>query len=72
MASVLAQNPTVKGGGRVAFLASGDDSAATVVAARTEDLGFAPIKVSGLSEGELLAQGDSWGQLIFKDLVKLD
>jgi predicted dinucleotide-binding enzyme len=36
--------------------------------------GFAPIKLGGLSEGGLLVQarGNSWGQLIFKDLVKFD
>ena len=38
------------------------------------NLGFAPIKLGGLSEGGLLVQarGNSWGQLIFKDLVKFD
>ena len=37
-------------------------------------LGFAPIKLGELSEGGLLVQarGNSWGQLIFKDLVKFD
>lgn len=40
--------------------------------ALAENLGFAPIKLGGLSEGGLLvhAHGNSWGQLIFKDLVK--
>ena len=34
----------------------------------------APIKLGGLSEGGLLVQarGNSWGRLIFKDLVKFD
>lgn len=37
-------------------------------------LGFAPILLGGLSEGGLLVQarGNSWGRLIFKDLVKFD
>jgi predicted dinucleotide-binding enzyme len=37
-------------------------------------IGFSPIKLGGLSEGGLLVQarGNSWGQLIFKDLVKFD
>ena len=39
-----------------------------------ENLGFSPIKLGGLSEGGLLVQarGNSWGRLIFKDLVKFD
>lgn len=39
-----------------------------------KELGFAPIKLGGLSEGGLLVQarGNNWGQLIFKDLVKFD
>jgi predicted dinucleotide-binding enzyme len=42
--------------------------------ALAENLGFSPIKLGGLSEGGLLVQarGNSWGQLIFKDLVKFD
>ena len=54
------------------FLASDDDGAATDVGALAENLGFAPIKLGGLSEGGSLvhARGKSWGQLIFKDLVK--
>ncbi|MBB6244037.1 hypothetical protein HDE79_003513, partial [Rhodanobacter sp. MP1X3] len=34
----------------------------------------APIQLGGLSEGGLLVQarGNSWGQLIFKDLVTFD
>ena len=44
------------------------------VGALAENLGFSPIKLGGLSEGGLLVQarGNSWGQLIFKDLVKFD
>ncbi len=73
-ASVLAQDPAVHGGRRVVFLASDDDGAATEIGALAENLGFSPIKLGGLSEGGLLvhARGNSWGQLIFKDLVKFD
>jgi 8-hydroxy-5-deazaflavin:NADPH oxidoreductase len=73
-AAVLAQDPAVHGGRRVVFLASDDDGAAAEIAALAEDLGFSPIKLGGLSEGGLLVQarGNSWGQLIFKDLVKFD
>ena len=71
-AAVLDQDPAVQGGRRVVFLASDDDDAAADIAALAEKLGFAPIKLGGLSEGGLLVQarGNSWGQLIFEDLVK--
>ncbi|ALM82385.1 NADPH-dependent F420 reductase [Bordetella sp. N] len=71
-ASVLDQDPAVKGGRRVVFLASDDDDAATDIAALAEELGFAPIKLGGLSEGGLLvhSRGKVWGPLIFKDLIK--
>jgi 8-hydroxy-5-deazaflavin:NADPH oxidoreductase len=74
VAAVLGQDPAVHGGRRVVFLASDDDDAAAEIAALAENLGFAPIKLGGLSEGGLLAQarGNSWGRLIFKDLVKFD
>jgi predicted dinucleotide-binding enzyme len=74
VATVLAQDPAVQGGRRVVFLASDDDGAAAEIAALAEKLGFAPIKLGGLSEGGLLVQahGKSWGHLIFKDLVKFD
>jgi predicted dinucleotide-binding enzyme len=74
VAAVLAQDPAVHGGRRAVFLASDDDGAAAEIAALAENLGFAPIKLGGLSEGGLLvhARGKSWGQLIFKDLVKFD
>ncbi|CAN7330556.1 NAD(P)-binding domain-containing protein [Duganella sp. LjRoot269] len=74
VAAVLEQDPSVNGGRRVVFLASDDDGAAAEVAALAEKLGFAPIKLGGLAEGGLLVQarGNSWGQLIFKDLVKFD
>jgi predicted dinucleotide-binding enzyme len=74
VAGVLAQDPAVKGGKRVVFLASDDDQASADIAALAENLGFAPIKLGGLAEGGLLVQarGNSWGQLIFKDLVKFN
>ncbi|SHI20440.1 NADPH-dependent F420 reductase [Pollutimonas bauzanensis] len=73
-AAVLDQDPAVHGGRRVVFLASDDDGAAAEIAALAENLGFSPIRLGGLSEGGLLVQarGNSWGQLIFKDLVKFD
>jgi predicted dinucleotide-binding enzyme len=74
VAGVLDQDPAVQGGRRVVFLASDDEGAAAEVGALAEKLGFSPIKLGGLSEGGLLVQarGNSWGQLIFKDLVKFD
>jgi 8-hydroxy-5-deazaflavin:NADPH oxidoreductase len=73
-AAVLEQDPAVDGGRRVVFLASDDDGAAEDIGELAENLGFAPLKLGGLSEGGLLVQarGNSWGQLIFKDLVKFD
>ncbi|MHC5763484.1 NADPH-dependent F420 reductase [Nostoc sp.] len=73
-AAVLDQDPAVHGGKRVVFLASDDNAAATEIGALAENLGFSPIKLGGLSEGGLLVQarGNSWGRLIFKDLVKFD
>ena len=74
VAAVVDQDPAVQGGRRVVFLASDDDGAAAEIGALAENLGFSPIKLGGLSEGGLLVQarGNSWGQLIFKDLVKFD
>jgi predicted dinucleotide-binding enzyme len=74
VAAVLDQDPAVHGGRRVVFLASDDEGAAEEIAALADKLGFAPIKLGGLSEGGLLVQahGNSWGRLIFKDLVKFD
>ena len=74
VAAVLDQDPAVHGGKRVVFLTSDDDAAAEEIAALAGNLGFAPIKLGGLSEGGLLVQahGNSWGHLIFKDLVKFD
>ena len=74
IAATLDQDPAAHGGRRVVFLASDDDAAAAEIAALAENLGFSPIKLGGLSEGGLLVQarGNSWGHLIFKDLVKFD
>ncbi|MDB5016997.1 MAG: polyketide synthase [Mucilaginibacter sp.] len=71
-AAILDQDPAVHGGRRVMFLASDDDGAAAVIGTLAENLGFSPIKLGGLSEGGLLVQahGNTWGQLIFQDLVK--
>jgi predicted dinucleotide-binding enzyme len=74
IAAVLDQDPAEHGGKRVVFLASDDDGAAEEIGALAENLGFAPIKLGGLSEGGLLVQarGDTWGRLIFQHLVKFD
>lgn len=74
VAAVLEQDPAVHGGRRVVFLASDDDGAVAEIGALAENLGFSPIQLGGLSEGGLLVQtrGNSWGQLIFKDLVRFD
>jgi predicted dinucleotide-binding enzyme len=71
-AAVLAEDPAVHGGKRVVFLASDDEDAASEIGALAENLGFAPIKLGGLSEGGLLVQarGNSWAPLIFQDLFK--
>ena len=73
-AAILGQDPAVHGGRRVVFLASDDDGAAAEIGALAENLGFSPIGLGGLLEGGLLVQarGNSWGQLIFKDLVKFN
>jgi hypothetical protein len=74
VAAVLDQDPAVQAGRRVVFLASDDEAAVAEIGQLAEGLGFAPIKLGGLSEGGLLVQarGNSWGRLIFKDLVKFD
>src|ERR1700730_4720503 len=74
VAAALDQDPGLHGGKRVVFLASDDDGAAEEIGALAENLGFAPIKLGGLSEGGMLVQAreNSWGRLIFKDLVKFD
>jgi hypothetical protein len=73
-ATVLAQDPLVHGGRRVVFLASDDDNAAMAIHLLAQNLGFSPIGLGGLSDGGMLVQarGNSWGALIFKDLVKFD
>ncbi|MES5047525.1 NADPH-dependent F420 reductase [Rhizobium nepotum] len=73
-AASLAQDPAVEGGRRVVFLASDDEGATAEIGRLVENLGFSPVELGGLSEGGLLVQarGKSWGQLIFKDLVKFD
>ena len=73
-AAILGQDPAVYGGRRVVYLASDDDGAAAEIGALAKDLGFSPIQLGGLSEGGLLVQahGNSWGKLIFQDLIKFD
>ena len=73
-AAILEQDPAVHGGRRVVYLASDDDSAAAEIGELAKNLGFSPIQLGGLSEGGLLVQahGNSWGKLIFKDLVRFD
>ena len=74
VAAILDQNPAEHGGKRVVFLVSDDDGAADEIGALAENLGFAPIKLGGLSEGGLLVQarGNTWGRLTFQHLVKFD
>jgi predicted dinucleotide-binding enzyme len=73
-AAILGQDPAVHGGRRVVFLASDDDDAATEIGVLAENLGFSAINLGGLAEGGLLVQarGNSWGNLIFKDVIKFD
>jgi predicted dinucleotide-binding enzyme len=73
-AAILDQDPAVHGGRRVVFLASDDDSAAAEIGKLAEELGFAAVKLGGLSEGGLLVQahGNTWGKLIFQNLFKFD
>ena len=73
-AAILERDPAVHGGRRVVFLASDDEDAAAEIGEFAKHLGFSPIALGGLSEGGLLVQarGNSWGRLIFKDLVKFD
>jgi predicted dinucleotide-binding enzyme len=74
VAGILDQGPAVNGGRRVVFLASDDGVAAAEIGILAENLGLSPIQLGGLSEGGLLVQarGNTWGQLIFKDLIKFD
>ena len=73
-AAILERDPAVHGGRRVVFLASDDEDAAAEIGELAKHLGFSPIALGGLSEGGLLVQarGNSWGRLIFRDLVKFD
>ena len=74
IAAKLNQEPAVNGGRRVVFLASDDDGAAKRIGELADTLGFAPVQLGGLSDGGMLVQarGDTWGRLIFQDLVKFD
>ena len=71
-AAKLATDPAVEGGHRVVFLSSDDEDAISPVADLAKKLGFAPVKLGGLSEGGALVQarGRSWGPLIFQELFK--
>ena len=73
-AAALAADPNVHGGSRVMFLSSDDKTAVAPVAALAERLGFAPIALGALKDGGALVQGrgNTWGELIFKDLVKFE
>ncbi|AFK63929.1 coenzyme F420-dependent NADP oxidoreductase [Advenella kashmirensis WT001] len=72
VAAVLGADPSVNGGSRVVFLSSDDESAVPPVAALAEQLGFAPIALGPFKEGGALVHGsgNTWGKLIFKDLVR--
>lgn len=74
VAAILEQDPAVHVGRRVLFLTSDDDGAAAEIGALAENLGFSAIQLGRLSEGGLLVQahGNSWGKMIFKDLVNFD
>jgi hypothetical protein len=74
VAAVFDQDPALHGGRRAVFLASDDDDAAAEIGELAENLGFSPIKLGRLSEGGLLVQarGNTWGRLIFKNLVEFD
>lgn len=73
-AAILNQDPAVNDGRRVMFLTSDDDGTAAEIGVLAENLGFAPVQLGGLSEGGLLVQahGNTWGKLIFQDLIKID
>jgi predicted dinucleotide-binding enzyme len=72
VAPILATDPVVEGGHRVAFLSSDDADAIAPVAALAKQLGFAPLTLGKLAEGGALvhARGRIWGPLIFQDLFK--
>jgi predicted dinucleotide-binding enzyme len=73
-AAILEQDPAVHGGRRVVYLTSDNDDAAAEIGELAKNLGFSPIQLGGLSEGGLLVQahGNTWGKLIFQDLIKFD
>jgi 8-hydroxy-5-deazaflavin:NADPH oxidoreductase len=74
-AATLAQGPKAPHGGRrVVFISSDDDAASASVAALVDRLGFAPIELGKIGEGGLLVQarGNTWAQLIFQDLARID
>ncbi|WP_118180155.1 NADPH-dependent F420 reductase [Paraburkholderia phosphatilytica] len=74
-AATLAQGPKApQGGRRVIFVSSDDDAASASVATLVDRLGFAPVQLGKLNEGGLLVQarGNTWGRLIFQDLVRFD
>ena len=54
------------------FVSSDDDAASAQVADLAERLGFAPVELGKIAEGGMLVQarGNTWGRLIFQDLVK--
>jgi predicted dinucleotide-binding enzyme len=71
-ARVLAEDPAVSGGRRVAFLSSDNESVTAAVAALVEQLGYAPVDLGRIGEGGRLVQARNgiWGPLIFQDLFK--
>jgi 8-hydroxy-5-deazaflavin:NADPH oxidoreductase len=71
-ARVLAEDPAINGGRRVAFLSSDDESATATVTALVERLGYAPVSLGKIAEGGQLVQARNgvWGPLIFQDLFK--
>jgi predicted dinucleotide-binding enzyme len=68
------QDPAAHGGRRVVFLTSDDEECRDADRRARGKSGLRTVKLGGLSEGGLLVQahGNSWGRLIFKDLVKFD
>ena len=71
-AAKLATDPIQEGGHRVVFLSSDDDDAVAPVAELAKQLGFAPVMLGKFNEGGALvhARGNTWGLLIFQDLLK--
>lgn len=67
-AAVLAAEPELAGGRRTVFLSSNDTEAADAVAALTEELGYAPIKLGRLDEGGRLQQFG--GPLMVHSLIR--